>query len=346
MNGALKGLIAFILIIGLLAGGVYIYYATEKNATFRKDEVVDVEIKQGSSASTIASVLAENDVIGSKYVFRFYIRGKDIVFQYGTFHLNRKMNYDELIEQLTTQQVVRETTDITIKEGMNAEQIISMLEELGIGTRDEILYAINEAEYDFDFITPDMTLVDYRLEGYLYPDTYEIYLDDSPEEVIVRLLDNFDKKTANLREEVAMNGGNFHETMILASIIEKEGQKESELPIVSSVFHNRLEQGMKLESCATVQYVLPEHKEVLSYEDTQTDSPFNTYIHPGLPPAPISNPGIAAIRAAIYPDETDYLFFVARPDGSHYFGKTYAEHEANIRKADEEAERLAAENED
>ena len=256
MNGALKGLIAFILIVGLLAGGVYIYYATEKNATFRKDEVVDVEIKQGSSASTIASVLEENGVIGSKYVFRFYIRGKDIVFQYGTFHLNRKMNYDELIEQLTTQQVVRETTDITIKEGMNAEQIIAMLEELGIGTRDEILYAINEAEYDFDFITPDMTWVDYRLEGYLYPDTYEIYLDDSPEEVIVRLLDNFDKKTANRREEVAINGGNFHETMILASIIEKEGQKESELPIVSSVFHNRLDQGMKLESCATVQYVL------------------------------------------------------------------------------------------
>ena len=100
---------------------------------------------------------------------------------------------------------------------------------------------------------------------------------------------------------------------------------------------------MKLESCATVQYVLPEHKEVLSYEDTQIDSPFNTYIHPGLPPAPISNPGIAAIRAAIYPDDTDYLFFVARPDGSHYFGKTYAEHEENIQKADEEAEQLAAE---
>ena len=91
MNGALKGLIAFILIVGLLAGGVYIYYATEKNATFRKDEVVDVEIKQGSSASTIASVLEENDVIGSKYVFRFYIRGKDIVFQYGTFHLENEL---------------------------------------------------------------------------------------------------------------------------------------------------------------------------------------------------------------------------------------------------------------
>lgn len=341
MNGALKGLIAFVVIIGLLAGGVYLYYATEKGATFRKNEPVELVVEPGSTASSIASALEENGLIGSKYVFRLYIRGKNIVFQQGTFQLNKKMNYDELIKELTTQQVVLETANITIKEGETAEQFISILEDLGIGTREEILYAINEAEYDgYDFITDDMPWVDYRLEGYLYPDTYEIYLSDSPEEVIVRLLDNFDKKTANLREEVSLNGGNFYDTMILASIIEKEGQAEQELPVISSVFHNRLEQGMNLESCATVQYVLPEHKEVLSYEDTRIDSPFNTYINPGLPPAPIANPGIASIRAAIYPDETDYLFFVARPGGTHYFGKTYAEHEANIRKADEEATQL------
>lgn len=337
MNGALKGTLTVLAILIIIVMSAVIYYKVETGGTFRKNETVTVEIESGSSASTIANALENNGVIGSKYIFRFYIMDKDYVFQYGNFEFNPHSSYDEIIELLCTQQVVKETATLTIPEGTETKDIVAMLVDIGIGTEEEIVNTINTYPFEFDWIADLPTEnVKYRLEGYLFPDTYEIYTDDTPEAVIAKLLSNFEGKTANLREEVEMNGGNFHDTVIMASIVEREGKKESELPIVSSVFYNRLAIDMKLESCATVQYIMQERKEVLTYEDTAIDNPYNTYVYAGLPPSPIANPGLNALRAAVYPDDTEYLYFVARYDGSSYFATTYAEHQANIIKSSKE----------
>jgi UPF0755 protein len=209
-----------------------------------------------------------------------------------------------------------------------------MLVELELGTKEEIKQIINTYYFDFPLLSQMPTNTEYRLEGYLFPDTYQVYQEASAENIvsiIQRMLDNFQSKTADLQAQA----DNWNEIIILASIIEREGQKAEELPLVSSVFHNRINQGIKLESCATVQYILEERKPILSWADTEIDNPYNTYMYQGLTPGPIANPGLAAIEAAMNPATSDYLFFVAKNDGSHLFGRTYQEHLNNIEAVSE-----------
>lgn len=332
MNEALKGFLVFIIIIAVVAGGAYGYYKTEINGTFRDNEEVVVPIAQGSTNSEIASQLEESGVIGSALLFRLYLRQGDYVLQYGDFTLNKSSGYDALIEALQIQQVVATTTEITIPEGSEVKQIIQILVDAGIGTAEEITNVINYDEFEYDFVNQLVWDEEesYRLEGYLFPDTYELYTDESPHDVIARLLDNFDKKTSNLRKEAELNERNFADIITMASIVEREAQDLNEYAKVAGVFYNRLEDEMLLESCATVQYVMEERKDVLTDEDTKIESPFNTYQNAGLTPNPISNPGMEAIRAAMYPEETDYYYFVAAGDGTHYFAETYDGHLWNI----------------
>ncbi len=165
------------------------------------------------------------------------------------------------------------------------------------------------------------------MEGYLFPETYFIDYDASPEEIVDMMVDQFNKVFTQTMEE---RGKKFkftkRDTIILASIIEKEAVKDEERPLISAVFHNRLKKRWYLESCATVQYALGEHKEKLTYEDVKVNSPYNTYIHFGLPPGPICNPGLAAIEAALYPADTDLMFFVSEGEGTHRFSKYYKKH--------------------
>jgi len=341
MNEALKGFIAFVILLVLVVGGVFGYYKTEVNATFRKNEEVVVPVAAGSTNSEIAEKLEEAGAIGSSLIFRFYLSRGEYVLQYGDFTINKSWDYDTIIEALETQQVVVSTTEITIPEGSEIKQIIELLVDAGIGTAEEITQVINYDDFGYDFIN-DLTWAEgsYRLEGYLFPDTYEIYTDESPHDVIARLLENFVGKTDNLRAEAELNGKNFNDIIKMASIVEREAQDYDEYAKVAGVFYNRIEDEMLLESCATVQYVMEERRDVLTTEDTQIDSPFNTYQNLGLPPNPISNPGLEAIRAAMYPEETDYYYFVADSDGTHYFAETYDGHLWNIEQinAAEEAE--------
>jgi UPF0755 protein len=147
------------------------------------------------------------------------------------------------------------------------------------------------------------------------------------------MLDNFNKKLSiKMREDIKKQGKTIFEIITLASIIEKEVSKEEDRKIVAGIFYKRLKQGIHLESCATINYILGNNKKQLSFEDTRVESPYNTYLNKGLPPGPISNPGIFAIKAAIYPQETDYLFFLSKPTGETVFSKTFEEHNKNKRK--------------
>lgn len=321
---------AVIVLVAVAAGG---YYLGEINGTWRRSASVEVEIPQGAGASAIGDLLQEKGIIGHSLLFRLYTYGKSYAFQYGTFTLDPSDSYAAIIEDLEQMKSLRETVTLTVPEGTEVREIVDMLVAMELGTKEEIKQIINTYAFDFPLLSKLPTDTEYRLEGYLFPDTYEIYKEASAENIasiFQRMLNNFQTKTADLQTKIAQEGGDFNEVIILASIIEREGQKASELPIVSSVFHNRINRGIKLESCATVQYILEERKPILSWADTEIDDPYNTYMYQGLTPGPIANPGLAAIEAAIEPATTDYLFFVANSDGSHLFGRTYQEHLNNI----------------
>jgi UPF0755 protein len=165
------------------------------------------------------------------------------------------------------------------------------------------------------------------LEGYLFPDTYSFYFGEEPREVIRTMVDRFrDVFADSLGARAKALGFSVDQIVILASIIEREAKLDRERSLVSAVFHNRLRLGRALESCATVQYLLPEPKERLSLDDLQRDSPYNTYEHTGLPPGPICSPGRKSILAALYPASVDHLYFVARGDGGHIFSRTAVDH--------------------
>ena len=176
---------------------------------------------------------------------------------------------------------------------------------------------------------------DNRLEGFLYPDTYDFFLDEKEESVIKRFLDNFNKKMtdAGLWEKISQSGDTIYDTLTLASIIEKESQYTPELARISSVFHNRLEIRMMLQSDATVNYILAKEDRYSSISSSTMaiDSPYNTYKYYGLTPTPICNPSIQSITAAIEPEDTEYLYFCAKGDGSHVFAFTYEEHLQNVK---------------
>ena len=170
-------------------------------------------------------------------------------------------------------------------------------------------------------------------EGYLFPATYTFEGNAAPEVIVNRLLDEFNQRFVNkYKAEILRHKLSFHELVTLASIVEREAVLEEERATIAGVFINRLAIGMKLESCATVQYALPQHKKRLMLADTRYPSPYNTYINAGLPPGPICNPGLPSLLAALKPAKTDALYFVARGDGGHIFTRTFAQHEAAIRK--------------
>jgi UPF0755 protein len=178
----------------------------------------------------------------------------------------------------------------------------------------------------YAFLADAPTKVD--LEGYLFPDTYRLFKEDNGEVLVRKMLDNFQSKvTEQMMADIKKQGKSLYQILIMASLLEKEVRSEVDMKLVSGLFWNRLRDGQRLESCATLAYILGVNKPVYSLADTQIDSPYNTYRNDGLPPTPIGNPGILAIQAAIYPTPSDYKFFLSRPDtGETVFAKTYQEH--------------------
>ncbi len=326
-----------VLVSLLLAFGI-ITVANDVYAFIKPNEEIVVSIPEGSSTSDIASTLKGSGVIDHPFVFKLYSRLKkaDGQYQFGEYTLNSNMTYDEIISELKKSSVQKESVKFTIPEGYEQNQIVDLLVEKGYCERDSLEDALQNHEYDYDFLK-DLPERRDRLEGYLFPDTYEIYVGEDAVSIVNRMLKNFETKvlTDENKKLIEKSDLSLDELITLASIVEREGQAAEELPKVASVFYNRLNSPTYsyLESCATIQYVLPERKEVLSIADTKTDSPYNTYMHKGLPPGPISCPGLAAISAVLEPETTDYYYFVSNKDGTHLFAKTYSEHLANIERA-------------
>ncbi|MDD2573644.1 MAG: endolytic transglycosylase MltG [Bacillota bacterium] len=288
-------------------------------------EAVQVEIPIGSTVSQIGKILADKGIIRSELAFRIVTRleGYQDSYQAGLYLLSVGSDLKGIMDEITKGSVYKETVRFTIPEGYELRQIADLLYEKGIADREEFMKEVKEGSFSYRFIEK-IPVRENRLEGYLFPDTYEVFIGETANSIIDRMLGRFEEVAREVGLLDLEGGGmTMDEIVTLASVVEREAGTFEELPLVSAVFHNRLRIGMNLGSCATVQYVLKERKPRLSTKDTQIDSPYNTYIMPGLPVGPIASPGREALKAAMEPAESDYLYFVATNEGTNVFSDNY-----------------------
>ncbi len=290
--------------------------------------VVDFEVRKGVGSRTVGNELVKDRLIDDATNFRILLRltgrGSDV--KAGLYELNDGMSLMEITDVLTEGRV--QMTTFTIPEGWNNRQIAGYLTSKGyVNSENEFLAITRNKEVLKAFSIPADSS-----EGYLFPETYTIPKGYPAVKIHEAMLRRFFHVAEELAEPEQRIPEILHETLILASIIEREAARKEELPIMAGVFNNRLNKKMRLESCATIQYLLPEPREKLYDRDLQIKSPYNTYKNTGLPPGPISNPGKAALDAALHPDDNEFLFFVLKPDNHHHFSKTYDEHLVAKRK--------------
>lgn len=290
-------------------------------------ENILIEIKKGASAQEIVDTLFIHNLIKSRFLFRLYINYTEAAqkLQAGYYYFSPDWDMFEIVDQLTKGS--NALFKITIPEGYTVQEIVDLLAEKSLNSKEEYQQVIAENKFDFDFLPEKNEDLIYRLEGYLYPDTYRISLGYSAEKTITVLLNSFEDNVRDeIKESIVSNEYNLHQLITIASLIEKEAKYEEEMSLISSVIYNRLDQEMNLQIDATVQYLLKEKKARLLYTDLEVESLYNTYQQKGLPPGPICNPGQKAIEAAINPDQTDYLFYFALKNGKHIFTESYEQH--------------------
>lgn len=323
---------ALILVIGSLSVSIWVVGQFRPVClTPAQAETITITIDKGSTLSEIGQNLADNNAIKNGQVFVYYSRftGHDKNMQAGTYQISNSWSPQEIAEYISSGRVA--AYRITIPEGFTVKQIEDLLVEKEVVDRALFQKAL-DAEYSFSFLEGISATEYQRLEGFLFPATYELLSGMSEEEIIEMMLQKFqDAFTPEMQQQAEEMGFSVREVVTLASIVEREARLEEERPRIAAVFINRLNQDIRLQSCATVQYVLGKQKEELSNSDLQHPSPYNTYLHMGLPPGPIANPGLSSINAVLHPADVDYLFFVAKGDGSHHFSVTYTEHQQAAR---------------
>lgn len=288
-----------------------------------------VEIPQGATFQESVEILEAEQVIGRPGLFTAYarVRGVDRSVKAGTYRLWRGAPYREVLDILTEGRVV--TYPMMIPEGFT---LVAMAGRIAVAAGSDSArvaeYLASQSHASWDVPGPG-------LEGYLFPDTYRFAEGVGVERVVSAMIDAYQAFwTPERRELLAASGMSEREAVTLASIIQAEAGNTPEMPTISSVYHNRLRIGMLLQADPTVQYALGGHRSRLLYAaiDSAADSPYSTYHHPGLPPGPIGAPGATALSAALAPDTTDYLYFVAGPDGSHLFSRSLREHNNTVNR--------------
>ncbi len=321
------------LIIAFVVGSIFIEYNSTGEGT---KETVTIEIEQGSGSWDIADQLKEEGLIQYRLAFLLKARsmGASAKLRYGTFTLHREAGLQTIIEDLTSGGAQKEEKMFTVPEGYTIELIAKKLEKEGICLESEFLDAV-EKDYDYWFLdeVPEDAQVFYRLQGFLYPETYAIGEEMSADDIVTVMLDEFDKKfTSDMKDKMKAIGKTMFEVVTEASIIERETMVDSERAMVAGVIKNRLKKGMRLQIDPTFLYPITKGLydiEKSTYEHTQYDSPYNTYRISGLPAGPIANPGLPSLEAALNPVEHDFYYYhtdTDKNDGSHIFTKTYKEH--------------------
>ncbi|EGW40356.1 aminodeoxychorismate lyase family protein [Desulfosporosinus sp. OT] len=292
-----------------------------------------VTIAPGTTADQLGGELQQRHLIRSAWVFRWLAKSREANFKLyvGDYKLAPTMSPDEIINELLNGPELTGISHVTIPEGYNTEQIISLLVQKGIGSQEEFTKVITDDTFSYPFLQGAPKGI-HHLEGYLFPDTYYIDLKAKPHAVIDMFLQQFAKElTPEVQKQLVSKKLSISDWVTLGSLIEKEAVKATDRPLIASVLMNRLKINQPLQVDATIQFILGTPKPKLYNKDLQIPSPYNTYLHQGLPPGPIANPGDASLQAALHPAQTDFLYYVAKKDGYHAFAKTYAEHLRNIK---------------
>ena len=288
------------------------------------------------SVGYVAKQLKDAGIIKYKGLFELYcsVSHAKTKIDPGTYELSTNYDYRALVKKMQVGSGAMVTTKVTIPEGYTMEQIFHKLEDENVCSYDDLMDAAANYSYNYSFIDQSMQGDAKRLEGFLFPDTYEFYQGMQASSAINKFLENFhDRLTAEMLEKADERGMTMQEVVTVASMIEKEAANDDERAMIAAVIYNRIEAGMPLQIDSTIMYVLPEHKDVLTVEDTKIDSPYNTYQNKGLPPTPIANPGLASIKATLSPASTQALYYALDAEsGTHKFFTNYGEFQAFVAK--------------
>ncbi len=308
----------------LLIFGVFAYQLSVPVS--RSDKQVIYDVKEGQGVHEVATGLKKAGLINSALVFELYTRfgparGKLIP---GPYSLRSSMNIKNISRLISTGQIA--VVRLTIPEGYTVNKIARLWEANDLGSADDFIAATKQT-YQYDSLPDNNTQG--NLEGFLFPATYEVKLTDTPSDLINQMLTAYGKKAAPLIKSRPASDLNDYQVLTLASIVEFEGLTEEDRKMIAGVFLNRLKAGMKLQSDVTVNYATGKSTTVPS--DLKIDSPYNTYIVKGLPPAPIGSPGLESIGAVVSPTKNDYLFFLADKNGKVHYATTLTDHEKNIK---------------
>ncbi|WP_455541883.1 endolytic transglycosylase MltG [Intestinibacter sp.] len=326
-------LVSSVVLLILIGVMFVIYESGPYNKNNGEDIVVDIPM--GSTVNNVADILKENNLIKNEFIFKmnFKIKNNYSHMKSGKYLLNQKLSNSDIIDKLVSGQMYQEGIKVTIPEGSTSNEIISLLVKNELGKKEDFEELVsNPSNFydDFEFLNQKDIK---NLEGFLYPSTYYFDEDSKPKDIIKEMLNLFNKNyTDELKKEQKERKMTLQEVINLASIVEKEAVIDEDRPIIASVFYNRLDEGMPLQSDATIQYVFETRKKSITYKDLKIDSPYNSYVVKGLPPTPIANPSIKSIKAVLEPAHTDYLYFVANIDGGNVYSKTYDEHIKNVQK--------------
>lgn len=326
----------------IVLGGGFFYIQSQLAPPVATGQAVPVEIPQGYGAGEVSQLLEEEGLIRNSTLFSFYLalNGQNDQLKAGKYSFTQGMSLNQIASVLVGGEKKSNTLTFTIPEGFTLEQIADLLAKNRILDKEAFLKEADSGVFESDLLAglPQDAGLKHRLEGYLFPDTYEVFQGATPHEVIDSML----KQTSAVlkpewREQMKKRGLNIHQTLTIASLIEREAQAPKERPLISGVISNRLKADppMKLQIDATVQYALGKQKETLLFKDLEIDSPYNTYKIQGLPPGPIAASGKSAIEAALFPELHDFYFYVTKNDGTgeHFFANSFAEHEQNIARS-------------
>lgn len=332
-----------IALIGSLSSYFYISNALKPVDPDNK-KAVKIELPIGSNIDTISQTLEDKGVIRNAKIFKYYTKFKNASgFQAGTYQIPPSMSIDDIIKSLKTGKVYRKADlQITIPEGLTLDQMGNIIAKNTDYTSKEFMKLVTNEKFIKEMkakypetVTKDINGKDirYKLEGYLYPSTYDFFTKKPTlEEIVEKMIAQTDAIVRSYEPQLKELGMTPHEFLTFASLLEREATAQTDRETIASVFNNRIEQGMPLQTDPTVLYALGEHKDRVLYKDLEVKNPYNTYLNKGLPPGPIANAGRASLDATVDPAKTKYLYFVADKDGNNHFAETYSEHQNNVAK--------------
>lgn len=313
-----------IIIILILIISCFVLFKRVLNKPLKTSEDIVINVQEGDSFYSIINTLSKENKIKNLPLIKLFVKisRKNIDVKPGEYVLQKDLNVNELINTLTSESSLN-IVKFTVPEGYTIDDISEKLEKEGICSKEDFIKAIKEYELpSFVNINSEKR---YNLEGYLFPDTYLIKVGETPKEIITKMVARFKEMLNEAIKEVntTVKNEDIETVVTIASMIEKEARINSERPVIASVIVNRLNIDMMLQIDATVIYALGEHVDTVLYSHLETNSPYNTYKNYGLPVGPISNPGLESIKAALKPEQTDYLFYVLQNDKTHYFTNNY-----------------------